>query len=115
MGAAEVGIVEDYDVARLPVVEDGERGGDAVRHRAQVRGDVGGLGHQAARAVKKRAREVEALLDVGRVACALQCDSHLLGDAAETVAVELEGDGIGSHGLQWSVASGQWLDAGNQA
>ena len=99
VGAAGVGIVEQDDIARLPVVEDGQRGCDAIRHCAQMGGDVGGLGYQPPGRVEKRAGKVEALLDVGRIACALQGDAHLFGDAAEPVAVQLQSDGIGRHGL----------------
>ena len=64
VGAAEVGIVEDDDIARLPFVEDGERGRDAVGHRAQVCRDVGGLCHQPSGGVKERTGKVEAFFDV---------------------------------------------------
>ena len=87
MGAAEVGIVEDDDVAGMPVVEDGEGGGDAVGHGAEVGGDVGGLGDEAAGAVKEGAGEVKALFYVWRIAGALEGDAHLLGDAAVAMAV----------------------------
>jgi len=65
VGAAEVGIVEDDDIAGLPVVEYGEGGGDAVGHGAEVGGDVGGLGDEAPGAVEEGAGEVEALFYVG--------------------------------------------------
>ena len=97
MRTAEVGIVEQDDIARLPLVEDGQRGRDAIRHRAQMGRDVRGLGHQPPAPVKERAGEVKALFDVGGIACALQRDAHLLGDAAVTVAVQFQGDEIGVH------------------
>ena len=64
MGAAEIGIVEYDDVARLPVVEYGEGGGDAVGHGAKMCGDVGGLGDETPGAVKERTGEVEAFFYV---------------------------------------------------
>ena len=115
VGAAEVGIVEDDDVARLPVVEYGKGGGDAVGHCAEMGRDVRGLGDEPPGTVKERAGEVEAFFDIGRITCALEGDPHFLGYAAETMAVELECDGIGNHDEavvsdQWSVVrnTGSW-------
>ena len=88
------GVVDDHQVAFFPggeAVEDGQHAGG---HGAQVRRDVGGLGDEAAGAVEERAGEVQALLDVGRIGCALERNAHLLGDAGEAVTIELEGDWV---------------------
>jgi len=65
VGAAEIGIIENDNITRLPVVEYGEGGGDAVWHSAEVGGDVCGLGNETPGAVKERAGEVEAFFYVG--------------------------------------------------
>ena len=72
---------------------------------SEVGGNVRGLGDEPSGGVKERAGEVEAFLDIGRITCALEGDPHLLGDAAETMAVKLKCDGIGSH--EEAVVSGQ--------
>ena len=65
VGAALVGVVEDPRVAWALLQL--EYGGDRVRHRAEVDGDVLGLHDQLSGGVKERGRAVVALLDVGRV------------------------------------------------
>ena len=91
VGAAEVGVVEDDDVAGR---ERGERhrGLDGRGHGAEVDGDVGGLGDEAAAAVEDGAGVVAPLLDVGRVRGAAEGDAHLVGDGGE------EGVGDGEFG-----------------
>jgi hypothetical protein len=87
--AALEGVIDDDDVARLPGGEVVENGLDAGRHGAQMRRDVGGLGNHASDAVKEGARKVKPLLDIGRIAGALEGDAHLFGHAGKAVAVEL--------------------------
>ena len=98
VGAAEVGVVEDDDVARGEV-EALEGGGDGGGHGAEVDGDVGGLGDHVAVGVKEGAGEVLALLDVGGEAGAAEGDAHLLGHGGEEVLEDLEGYGVDGHWL----------------
>ena len=67
VGAAEVGVVEDDDVARAEGRE-GEDGFDGGGHGAEMDGDVGGLGDETAAGVKDGAGVIAALLDVGECA-----------------------------------------------
>ena len=96
VGAAEVGVVEDDDVAGGEV-EALEGGGDGGGHGAEVDGDVGGLGDHVAVGVKEGAGVVLALLDVGGEAGAAEGDAHLLGHGGEEVLEDLEGYGVYGH------------------
>src|SRR5581483_8407989 len=71
-----------------------DRGPDGQRGRAEVDGDVGRLGDEAAPRVEDRARVVAPLLDVRREGGPPEHDAHLLGDAREAVVRELEVDGV---------------------
>ena len=57
MIAALKGIIDDDDIARLPVAEFVQDGVNAGRHRAQMRRNVRGLGNHAAMAPSKSAHE----------------------------------------------------------
>ena len=88
VGAAGVGVVEDEDLAvGRPLGDDG---GDGVRHRAEVDGDVLGLGDHPAALVEERGRAVAPLLDVRRERGADEGGAHLLGDRAQRAADDLE-------------------------
>jgi hypothetical protein len=50
---------------------------DTLGHRAEVDGDVRGVGYEVPTSVKQRAAEVEPLLDVDRVRHTLQRCAHL--------------------------------------
>ena len=93
VGAAEVGVVEDDDVAGLEWGE-GHRGGDALGHGAEVDGDMRGLGDEAAVGVEDGAGVVAALLDVGRVRGAAEGDAHLVGDRGEEGGGDAEFGGV---------------------
>ena len=82
MSAAEVGVVEDDDVAGAEG-RQGEGGLDGGGHGAEVDGDVGGLGDQLALGVEEGAGEVAALLDVGGEGGAAKDDAHLFSDGGE--------------------------------
>ena len=88
MGAAEVGVVEDDDIAGVEgeAAEGGLYGGG---HGAKVHGDVSGLGHHLTLGVEQGAGEVEPLLHVGREAGAGQGHAHLIGYGDEKVAEDL--------------------------
>ena len=92
--AAGVRVVEDEDVVRARVVP--HDGGDRVRHRAEVDGDVLGLRDHPAALVEERRRAVAPLLDVRRERRADEHRAHLLGDRAQRAAENLELD---VHGL----------------
>ncbi len=53
-----------------------------------------GLRHHLTSSIEDRAREVAALLDVGRERTAAQRHSHLLGNRAEAVIEDLERDRV---------------------
>ena len=90
---AEVGVVEDGDVAR-PEGQGAHHGGDRRRHRSEVDGQMGGLRREAPRGVEDGAGVVPALLDVRREGGAAQRRSHLLGDRGEQTLEDFERDGI---------------------
>ena len=71
--------------------------GDRLGHRAEVDGDVLGLGDHRALGVEQRGRAVAALLDVGGVGAADQHRARLLGDARQRAGEDREGDGIEAH------------------
>ncbi len=83
MGAAEGRVVGDHHVARLegPV---GDQLADAETHRAEVDRDVGRVDHQPACGIEQGAREVLALLDIGRDRGPLQHLAHLAGDRSKS-------------------------------
>ena len=86
VGAAEIGVVEDDDVAGPEAVGESLEGSlDGCRHRAQVDRLVRGLGDHFGGGIEEGAGEVLALLHVGGVAGALKCHAHLLGDGDEHV------------------------------
>src|SRR5262245_37043 len=93
VGAAGVGVVDDGGVAGVERAEAVKDGFDAGGHGAEVDGDVGGLGEEAAGGVEEGAGEVATFLDVGGEGDALEGDAHLLGGGLEEVAEELELDG----------------------
>jgi len=95
MGATFERVVGDHDVARLEIREAGQHGAHGLAHGAEVHGDMGGVGDQAACAVEDRAGVVEALLDVGRDRGVTQHGAHLLRDGHEAVAEDLEAHRIG--------------------
>ena len=93
------GVVDDGDVAFARAGRAASRtAATLARHRAEVDGDVGGLGEQVAVGVEEGAGEVAALLDVGGEGDPLERDAHLLGGGFEEVAEEFEFDGVGGHG-----------------
>ena len=102
MRAAGVRVVQD-----VRVVGAGVHAPDRVhrvRHRAEVNGDVLGLGDQPTAVVEQRRRAVAPLLDVGGEGGADQDGAHLLGDRAEGAAENLQLD---VHGLVtlWSAST----------
>ena len=92
MGAAEIGIVDDDDVAwggRALVIElDGRlhRHG----HGAQVDGHMGCLRNHAAVVVEDGAGMVAPLLDVGGMSAALHRHAHLFGYRRKEMAKDFE-------------------------
>ena len=99
MGAAVEGVVRDQRVAglerfQLSVLHRPHQGQNALAHRAQVHGDVRGIGHQAPAAIEQGAGEIKALLDVHRDARLLQTRPHLLGDRHEAMAKQLQIDRV---------------------
>ena len=99
VGTAEVGVVEDDDVAGREAVGEGLEGSlHGCRHRAEVDRLVSGLGDHFGGGVEQRAGEVLALLHVGGVAGALKCHAHLLGDGDEHVLENFEADSVNGHG-----------------
>ena len=99
MGATVEGVVGDQRVAglerfQIPVFHRPHQGQNALAHRAQVHGDVRGIGHQAPAAIEQGAGEIKALLDVHRDARLLQTRPHLLGDRHEAMAKQLQIDGV---------------------
>ena len=93
--SAEVWIVGREHVARLDRELGSDERGDGLGHRPEVNRDVGRVGHQTARGVKDRAREVSPLADVGRDCGAAERFTHLLGDRSEQVAEDLDAHGVG--------------------
>ena len=81
-------VVEDEDVARPGIVR--ADGGDGVGHRAEMDGDVLGLGDHAAAPVEERGRAVAPLLDVRGERGPDQDRAHLLRDRTERGADQLE-------------------------
>ena len=90
MIAAVEGIVDDDRVAGVPGGETVQDCGDACGHCAQVSRDVGRLRHHSPTTVEDGAREVQPLLDIGRIAGAPQGYAHLLRDTGEAVAIDLQ-------------------------
>ena len=74
---------------------------------------MGGLRGQRAGRVEHRARVVAALLDVGRERAAAERDAHLLGDGAQAMVEDLEGDGVerGRRRTAWPVTGDRWAGA----
>ena len=100
--AAGVRVIEDVRVVGAGVLAPD--GGDRVRHRAEVDGNVLGLRDQPAAAVEERGRAVAPLLDVGREGRADQDGAHLLGDGAESAAQNLELD-VHAFVTPWSAST----------
>ena len=94
--AAEVRVVGQQRVAGAKLI--GAIRLDRARHQLDQRAEVvrlsERLGHGADLPVEKRAREIRARLDVGRVGAAPQRDRHLLGHFEQRVADDLELDRI---------------------
>ncbi len=86
--AAGVRVVEDRDLPR-PEVEPHDRG-DGIGHRAEVDGDVLGLGDHPSTLVEQRGRAVAAFLDVRGEGGADQDGAHLLRDRPQRGADDLE-------------------------
>jgi hypothetical protein len=95
VGAAAVGVVDDPHVAGVGLVLDHRR--HRLGHRAEVDGDVLGLGDHRALGVEQRGRAVAALLDVGGVGAADQHRAGLLGDARQRAGEHAQRDGIKAH------------------
>ncbi len=97
--AARVGIVDDEHVAGREVPERvaPENLLDRAQERAEVHGDVLGLGDHPTARVEDRRRAVAPLLDIGRVRGADEGGAHLLRHREERRADDLERDAI--HGL----------------
>ena len=93
VGAPPEGVVEDHHVPRCEGdLLDGL--GHREGHRAQVDGDVGGLGDHPALGVEEGAGKVPAFLDVGGVAGLAQHHPHLLGNGGEEVLEDFQADGV---------------------
>ena len=88
--SARVGVVEDPHVAGLwrPL----QHGGNRVRHRAEVHGNVLGLRDHPSALVEDRRRAVAALLDVRRERRAHERSAHLLRDRPQERADDLQLD-----------------------
>ena len=97
VGAPEERIVEDHHVAGRPgqATDDVPHG---KGHAAQVDRDVGRLRAQPAGRIEDRAREVEAVADVGREGRVAQHHAHLVADGLEPAREDVQLDGI--HGRQ---------------
>ena len=92
--AAEIGVVQDRDVARGPGGERLHRA-HRLRHRAEVHRDMGGLRQQSALGVEDRAGVVLALLDVGRERGVAQRRAHLFGRGGDERVEDREPRRIG--------------------
>ena len=111
MGAAEVGVVEDDDVAGLEAFGEGMEGGlYGGGHCAEVYGLVGGLGDHFGGGVEEGAGEVLALFHIGGVAGALEGDAHLLGYGDEHIFEYFQADGVDGHS-----GGGSWGDTARGA
>lgn len=67
---------------------------DAGAHRAEVDGDVRGVGHQVPVRVEEGAGEVQPFLDVDGLGGGLQAGAHLFGDGHEEVVEDLQQDRV---------------------
>ena len=95
MGAAVVGVVGCHRIAgrqgRTFASGYGrQQADDAVAHGAQVHGDMGRIGHQAAAAIEEGTGKIQPLFDVHRAGGLPQPLAHPLGDGAESVLVQLQ-------------------------
>src|SRR4028119_230606 len=94
MGAPGVRIVYRKDVPGAGIVAHDRR--DCLGHRAEVDGDVLGLGHHAAPTVEERRGAVAPLLYVRGVGATDQDRPHLLGYPRQGARQHREGYGIES-------------------
>ncbi len=93
VGTAEGGVVGDRDVAGA----EGDGVGDSTdagAKRAEVDGDVRGVGDESALGIEEAAGEIEAFLDVGGEGDAAEHLAHLFDEAAEPCGEEFEFDGV---------------------
>ena len=95
MCAAEVGVVEEDDVAGSEGGAVTNRRADGGRHRAEVDGDVRGLREQLPISREQRTRVIPPLFDVRGIAGAPERDAHLLGHGGEEVLEDFEADRVG--------------------
>ena len=84
----------------------------ALAHRAQMHGNVGGVGNQIPACVEQGAGEVQPLLDIDRVGGVLQRRAHLVGDGHELIVEDLEHDRVDSRAYR--VLPRQSLDPAQQ-
>ncbi len=96
VAAAPEGVVGDVNLAGAQVGHVVAQAAHAFLHRAEMHGDVRGVGDERGRGVEERAGEIQPLLDVGGQRRALERRAHLFGDRGETAVEEFEFDGVGA-------------------
>ena len=99
VGAAVVGVVGHHSITgpqrfTLTALHRLEQRQHALPHRAEVHGDVRGVGNELAARVKQRAGEIQPLTDIHRCTGLLQSGAHLLSDRHEAMAEQLQADRI---------------------
>ena len=95
VGAAEVRIVGDHDVARRKIgAEPLQRRLHRPGQRDDVRADVLGLRHDLATGIEQPAREVARLVDGHRARGTEHRGAHLAHDGNEALGDDFEGDRI---------------------
>ncbi len=121
MGAAVVGVVGCHRITgrqgRTFAAGYGRQQADnAVAHGAQVHGDMGCIGHQAAAAIEEGTGEIQPLFDVHRAGGLPQPLAHPLGDGAEAVLVQLQLHRIHTRrpGVRCLDFSEDWVGCGGQ-
>ena len=85
MGAAEIGIVQDNDIAGLKRLAMVDCSADGRRHGAKVDGDMGGLSQHLSVAKKQGATEIQPLFDICAISRSFQRPTHFLGDRGKEV------------------------------
>ena len=110
VNSAAIGVVDEDRVSGLQVLR--AVFGNCTRRedcqRAEVHGLGKGLGDGPQLAVEKGAGEIGAGFDVGRIRAAPQGNGHLLGGFEQGVANDLELDGVGLVGHDFSRLMG-WV------
>ena len=98
--ATVIGIIGEERVARTYVIDRValEYMFDCAQHRAEMHGNVLGLGDQPTLGIKDRSRGVVSFLDVGGIGRTDQQSSHLFSDGHKRVGKDLQQNGIRKRG-----------------